>query len=144
MKFQFRFDSLLSVRKHEQAKQRMEYAKALRVLYNFQQEKSQIENVLGEYNESFHINIPSGRYGMVQHYNFIQQSHQKIWELDKAIRRAEEDAERERLRLVEANKKMKMLEILENKERKNFIIAMERLEQKEMNEVATQLYNRRN
>lgn len=144
MKFKFKFDSLLSVRQHEQEMQRLEYARTLRALYNLQQEKSQISEVLDQYNKNFTINTPDGRFGMIQHYNFIQQSHQKIWELDKAIRRAEDEAEKERLKLVEANKKMKMLEILETKERKDFIVAMERLEQKEMNEVATQLFNRRN
>lgn len=144
MKFKFRFDSVLTIRKHEEEIQRQKYANALRVKYNIENQKAEIKEVMDKYNHAFEHKLPTGRLGIMQHYSHIQDSQQKIWELNNALKRADEEVERERLKLVEANKKTKMLEILETKDRKSFIIEMERMEERQLNEIATQLFNRRN
>lgn len=144
MKFKFRFDSVLTVRKHEEELQKQKFANALRTKYHLENQIAEISEVMEKYNNAFENKLPSGRLGIMQHYAHIQDSQQKIWELKNAVNRAEEEVERERLKLIEVNKKTKMLEILEKKERKSFIQEMERVEERQLNEIATQLFNRRN
>lgn len=144
MKFKFRFNSVLTVRKHEEEVQKQAYAAALRVKYNLEKQIYEIRDAMSGYNDRFADHLPTGRVGVMQHYAYIQQNQMKLWELENELRRADAEVEKERIKLIEANKKTKMLELLETNERKSFFKEMERVEERQLNEIATQLYNRRN
>ena len=71
----------------------------------------------------------------------MEDQHNRLLNIDNKIKRVEDKQEKERKRLIEANKKTKILENLESKQRVRFFEDMERLEQKELNEIAIQRYN---
>lgn len=142
-KFKFRLDSVLRVRRHEEEQQRQRHARVVRQRQELEELREETVSRLRSFNErrNNRVGNPQSPFLMRQELSFMEDQHNRLLNIDNKIKRVEDKQEKERKRLIEANKKTKILENLESKQRVRFFEDMERLEQKELNEIAIQRYN---
>jgi len=136
--------SLLKLRKHQEQLEKQRLAEFM----NRRQELCELKkNHEEKIKQSGGIMTDNGSGSMDlsvlrAHYVFKQDQHQEMWRLDGKLNKVEEKVELQRKKLVNANQRMRMLEKMRDRERLQFIKKVQHLEQKELNEIATQHYNR--
>lgn len=135
-KFEFTLKTVLRVRKHQEQLQKQAFAKVVQKKVALEDRKQQVKTDLQAYTSS-----PNSVMGKA-HFEYIQSNHTQIFNLNNHIKKADADVERERKKLLEARQKTMALENLESKQRVEFIREQDRLEQIQMNEIATQRFNR--
>lgn len=141
MKFKFKYDSLMKVRRHEQKRQQQRLAE---LMNSHRQLRDKLErlrrNVSAPMEESEQRQTVQGvRRSFQHHMSLLRQ----IWSLEQNLLKLEQEIENQRNRLLEASRKKSMLEKLEAREKMNFVKDLQRREQLRQNEIATQMYNRR-
>lgn len=141
-KFKFKLAPVLRVREHEEEQQKMRYASVLQKKTQLEQRAEQlvqeIETVNARDIRTDEVLRPTT---FQQHYADIHEKHKKLKQVRQEVSRAEKEVEAERQKLVEANKRTKMIKTLESKEKETFFKELQRLEQNQLNEIATQMYN---
>lgn len=144
MKFKFRMESILKLRKHQEQLEKQQLAeimsrkKDLRERRKFHEEKiKQSGDIMTDDGyRSLDLSVIRAQYA------FKQDQHQEMWRLDGKLKEVEAKAEFQRKKLVDANQRMRMLEKMKDREKLRFMKKLQHLEQKELNEIATQHYNR--
>lgn len=141
-KFKFKLDTVLRVRRHKEEKARQKLADLRRRKMRLETQKSEINGDL----KAFHNNRDEqvDRQTPVQHrqqYSYIHEQHKQIKQLDNKIENLAKQVAEQRKKLIEANKQTKILSNLKSKHKMNFLEEVDRLEQKQLNEIATQRYN---
>jgi len=135
-KFEFRLETVLKVRKHQEILQKQAFAKVLQKKAALEQHKEEVSDQLNEYISSDHIAVNK------LHFEYMQGRHNQLFNLANRINKANNDVERERKKMMEARRKTLALENLESKQKIQFIKDLDKAEQLVMNEIATQRFNR--
>lgn len=142
MKFNFQFESILNIRRHQEKKEQQELARLMGEDRQLQQEIHADKERL----HSFEQLRPNGQSQTAaevrQRYGVKQDLQREIWHKEQEYRRLQQQIEQQRSKLIEINKKTQMLEKLKARERIKFIEYYQQLEQKQQNAIATQIYNR--
>lgn len=144
MKFRFKLETVLKIRAHEEKMEKQRLGVVLNEWQALKDQQKNLENSLSEVHSRFIQQPESDMVKMKQYYGFIHDQHQTIYKLDHDMEKAEEKVIEQRKKLLEANKKTRMLEKLKEKERMKYRQELERMEQTELNEIATQRFNRTN
>jgi flagellar export protein FliJ len=142
MKFVFPLKTVQRVRRHEEAAQKKTLAEAMRQVQEIEENIARIGDELSQFTRQPMSSTSSVRL-MEARYAYIHGLHKERHELEAALTKARVAAEKERLKLVEAHRKTKILDNLEAKKRLEWFNEMNRLEQLELNETATIRFNRR-
>lgn len=145
-KFKFELEPVLRVRRHQEEQQRQAFARVQKKKINLQEQLQRTYNRIEEYNQLINTKATGTDSAMgvaryQQQYSYLEEEHNRIWRLKQQIKEVQKELDKERKKLIEANKKVKILENLESKKRMLFLEEVDRLEQKQLNEVATQRYN---
>lgn len=144
MKYIFRFQSLLEIRKHEEKVEKQKLASITHKLLKLISRHERIQRMIIEYS----LNNARRDSGSVQFYKaghtFLHQQREKLYELDEQLRELKKQQEKQRRRLMEANRNVKKMEKIREKDRKKFIFEQERYEQLQLNEIASQMHIRTN
>ncbi|TNE71799.1 hypothetical protein EP331_08460 [bacterium] len=135
-KFKFRLAAVLRIRKHQEQLQKQAFAKVVQKKVLLEDKKAEMQDELGAYVNSSNQHIGKN------HFEYIQTRHVSIFNLKNRIKKADAEVERERMKLLEARKKTMALENLESKQKITFMQELDRSEQIQMNEIATQRFNR--
>ncbi len=144
MKFRFKLETVLKIRAHEEKMEKQRLGLALNEWQVLKDQQKDLENSLTDIHSQFIQHSELDMVRMKQYYGFIHDQHTTIYKLDHEMETAEEKVNEQRKRLLEANKKTRMLEKLKEKERMRHRRDLERTEQLELNEIATQRFNRTN
>lgn len=141
-KFKFKLAPVLRVREHEEEQQKMRYAQALQNKTRLEEQAEEIKNNIKAINDRDIRNQDVIRPTVFQqHYAGIHEMHKALKTVNEKLVRAENEAEAERKKLVEANKRTKIIKTLESQEKETFFKELQRLEQEQLNEIATQMFN---
>lgn len=142
MKFNFSFEPVLKVRKHQEKLQKQKLAKEL-------SKKNEIDELRTDIQERLKNYLDNAQSGQAENLHVIKrrnrqmvQVHQVINKLNEDLDNAENIVNKERQKLATAYKKRHILEKMKEKEKQRFLEKMLKLEQKEMDEIATQTYSR--
>jgi flagellar biosynthesis chaperone FliJ len=138
MKFNFRFASILKLRRHQEKMEKQQLSKLFRkkAMLKEQHDELRQQNLQGvEVKESQSIITVRQQYEQ-KHARQKQMSalKQQLVELDIAV-------EQQRWKLAEANKETRKLEKLKSNEKQAFIEDAEHEEQLQQNEIAIQRFN---
>ncbi len=140
-KFIFRFASLLKIRKHEAELKQQKMSDLLykrkRLMEELQREEERIKGLFSE------DNVLRGRQ-MRSGYEFLHEKQRNILKLQDEIQNMNEEIEAQKEKVIEANKQFKMMELLQAKDRLKYMKEQEMEEQFQLNEIATQMFNRTN
>jgi flagellar FliJ protein len=144
MKFEFQFEALLNIRRHEEKKQQQRLAVLVEQQLRLKNRTEQFKERLKKFEETV-SNGRSQKAAAIRHqYELKHDLQKKIWQLQQKDRQLDEAIEQQRSRLIQANRNTRMLEKLENRERAKFIERHQHQVQLQQNEIATQIYNRSN
>jgi flagellar FliJ protein len=145
--FKFKLAPVLRVRRHEEEQQRMKFARVRQKQQRLEDELENVHQEIERHNRGSADAVESAGGQRMQHrqlnvhFNYLQDLHQKIWNLKLQIKEVSKEVEKERKALVSANKRVKVLENLESQQRMQFLERVDKLEEKQLNEIATQRYN---
>lgn len=143
MKFRFRFASLLKVRRHkeqiEQQKMTMLLRERTRIAEEIEIEQEKVLSVF-TYKTGRSESISSIRLG----YDFMHDRKKRIIELQAELADIKLKIENQQAELSKARKKVKMIELIEEKDHNEFVKEQQAREQIQLNEVAMQMFNRTN
>jgi flagellar export protein FliJ len=142
MKFVFPLKTVQRVRRHEEAARKKALAEAMRQVQEIEENIARIGDELFQFSRQ-PMSATFSATQMEARYAYIHGLHKERHELDGALTKAKAVAEKERLKLVDAHRKTKILDNLEAKKRLEWFNEENRLEQLELNETATIRFNRR-
>lgn len=141
MKFTFKYESLKKIRRHRQEREQQKLAVMRGRKAKLQQELSALREEL-----SAPVDESSRRHSVYQVRQTFQhhmKGLKRCWKMEKDLLRLEREIERQRQRLLEADREKKVLETLEAREKMRFVEKLQHREQLRQNEIATQMYNQR-
>lgn len=141
MKFRFPLQTVLRIRRHEESAQKKLFADAQRVVQAINEEITRKETDLLEFTTAKSPDVFKAS-DLERRYAYMHDIHRQQFELGNELKKAEAEAAKERKKLVEAHRKTKILENLENKKRLEFIAEQNRQEMIALNETATIRFNR--
>jgi flagellar FliJ protein len=146
--FKFKLAPVLRVRRHEEEQQRMKFAKVRQRQQNLLDELDKVYQEIERHNRGSaeEMERSNGEQRMQHrklnvHFNYLQDLHQRVHGLKTQLQEIKKEVEKERKALVSANKRVKVLENLESQQRMQFLERVDKLEEKQLNEIATQRYN---
>lgn len=145
--FKFKLAPVLRVRRHEEEQQRLKFARVRQKQQKLQDELEDVQQEIERHNRGSAEEVVETEGQRMQHrrlnvhFNYLQDLHQRVFNLKNQIRQVSVEVEKERKALVSANKRVKALENLESQQRMQFLEHVDRLEEKQLNEIATQRYN---
>lgn len=141
MKFTFSLESVLSVRKHREKIQKLRLAERLSEKNQINDQQAEMKKKLGHYLDNMQRDEFQNVHTVKRHNKHVHETHQKMGELNKQLKEAKNNVDKERQELSVAYKKRHVLEKVREKERKRFSEKIAKLEQKTMDEIATQSYS---
>lgn len=144
MKFSFRFDYLLKIYRHDEKKRQQKLGQALSRRQKLETSIRKLQEQLNHYEAHKAEGGPETASGIRRRYELKQDMQKNIWNLKRKREEAEAQVQQRRRELQEANKKTRMLEKLEGRERAAFVEYHQQQEQLEQNEIAIRMYNRSN
>lgn len=142
MKFEFEFEALLNIRRHEEKKEQQKLGRLLQEQLELGQKIESFKGRLQKFEDKTSDEESQKALAIRHQYELKQDLQEKIWQLQKKDQQLEKAIADQRHRLLEANKNTQMLEKLKDRERAEFIEEFQRAEQLQQNEIATQMYNR--
>ena len=137
--FRFRFDSILRLREADRRQRRAELAEAFRAETLLTQQGEQIEREILEMKQRARVATAPGRVDIdqlleSQRYELILQSQSRL--LAQRGRQLQEEIEKRREALVEADRAVRLLEKLRDQRLSQHVEQELKLEQKELDEIA--------
>ncbi len=142
MKFRFSLEPVLRVREHKEKVQQQKLAEKQRIKKVLSEKKSKVadelEQFLGEKDNASAFDIRKLRNA----YAHLEHSHQMIGKLERDMDKADEAVNRERDKLVKAHRDTHILEKVKEREHCTFRDEVDRVERKQMDEIAAQFFNR--
>ncbi|MCC5914338.1 MAG: hypothetical protein JJU46_08195 [Balneolaceae bacterium] len=143
MKFKFSLAPVLKVRKHQEKLQKQKLAEELKKKQEINYLKSEVQEKLNSYLE--HKNN-SGKAENVQsvqrHGRHVLQVHELMRKINTDLKEAENSVTRQRKKLEMAHKNRHILEKVREMEKSVHYDKVMKLEQKNLDEIATQSYSR--
>jgi len=144
MKYIFRFQSLLEIRKHEEKVEKQKLASITRQLVKLIDRQERIQRMIIEYSLNNAIRDSGSIQFFKAGHTFLHQQREKLCELEEQLQKLKKEQDRQRKRLMEANRNVKKMQKIREKDRKKFIFEQERYEQLQLNEIASQMHIRTN
>lgn len=142
MTFDFKFASLLKIRRYEVDREQQKLANLLNERVQFEKKMDLLKRKIDEFGEpsgaSTTVNVVEIRKG----YEFKKDLQDKIWKVEQKLSGLNEEIESQRKKLLEAKKQSQIFEKLEKRDRAKFVKKVQDYEQKQQNEIAIQMYNR--
>ncbi len=142
MKFKFSLESVLKVRKHQEKVQKQRLANEVLKRSEIEQVKQNVQERLETILNSGDAGLAANIHNVKLYSTHIQQAHEAMYKLDQQATEVEKKVGEERVKLAEAHKNRHMLEKLKEIEEKLFKKELNRMEQKTMDEIATQSFSR--
>lgn len=144
MSFLFRFHSLLKLRRHKVTSEKQKMHALRQEEQALQEEINHQKKVLADIQQHAD-NQPQPNLNAIKNkYQYIHNKKQALLELNDALEAAKEATGKQKRKLVEASKNVKVLEKLEAREKLSYYEAQQEEERKKLNEIATSMYNRAN
>lgn len=144
-RFRFNLDPVLRLRKREVDERRREFAEVNRMLQEERQRREDIHHerigMQEEIVRSFEEQAPFQ--SIVATYNLIGSLENEITESMRREAALEQELEKRRIAMIEANKQARILEILKERRRTEFLREEERQEQAVLDELSIQAQGRR-
>lgn len=143
MKFKFKLESILQIRKHELKREKQKLAFLIDQRHKLE---DQYENHLKKLNSASKLkedgkqSANQNREKMFQNYLLIEK--QALHRLTDKITHKEREVDEQRKVVTEANKQLQMIEKLKHKALMEFQLEENRQEQHFQNEIATQMFHR--
>lgn len=142
MTFDFKFASLLKIRRYEVDREQQKLANLLNERVQFEKKMDLLKRKIDEFREpsgaSTTVKVVEIRKG----YEFKKDLQDKIWKVEQKLSGLNEEIESQRKKLLEAKKQSQIFEKLEKRDRAKFVKKVQDYEQKQQNEIAIQMYNR--
>lgn len=143
MKFRFRFASLLKVRKHKEHIERQKLGMLLEQKNALVREiEEEQESILSSF--AFTADRLATTSSIRMGYEFMHDRKKAIIKLQQELEEVNAQLEKQQKALTEANRKVKMIEMIEAKDFEEFTKKQNAIEQLQLNEVAMQIFNRTN
>lgn len=143
MKFKFSLAPVLKVREHQEKLQKQKLAEELKKKQEINYLKSEVQEKLNSYLE--HKNN-SGKAENVQsvqrHGRHVLQVHELMRQINTELKEAENSVTRQRKKLENAHKNRHILEKVREMEKNVHYGKVMKIEQKNLDEIATQSYSR--
>lgn len=141
-RFRFSLQALLELRKRSEDRLKMELSgKTRKLLEESSILKGYFDARKGHSLEFGSMLAKGVELGKIDIYrNFIRGTDEKIKQTEQRISLCEDEIERARKSLAEASKKRKGLEKMKEKRWRDYLMAMERMERKLLDETATRKY----
>ncbi len=143
-RFSFKLEQVLKIRIHEEELQKQVFARHMQQMIKLKEQYEEVRAELDLYSEEHERHTALKSPGEYQrHYVFIQSRQQELARLGREIDLVKERTELERKKLIVANQKTRILENLKEKKRLEYLKEADQVEQKVMNEIATQRFHRK-
>lgn len=142
MKFAFQFESLLNIRRHREQQEQQKLGALLEKQVTLNEQKASVEAKLTALDRRRRQSAGQDILAITQQYEMKHSLQKKIWALQRRGNQLKGAIHRQRQALVQANKETQMLEKLRQRDRAAFVEEYQQMEQKQQNEIATQMYNR--
>ncbi|HKJ46944.1 MAG TPA: flagellar FliJ family protein [Balneolales bacterium] len=144
MKFRFKLETVLKIRKHEEELQKQKLGVIMQRKQLINSRLQKIQSVMTEMNDQYLSKSQMDVRNLRGYYASLQDKQEVIWDLRQQLAETDKEIIKQRNVLLEANRKTQMLEKLKSKALLTFVQEMDRKEQVELNEMATQKYNHSN
>jgi flagellar FliJ protein len=144
MKFKFKLESVLKIRKHEEELQKQKLGVIMQRKQLINKRLQKVRDVMIDMNDQYLSKSQMDVTNLRGYYASLQDNQEVIWDLKQQLSETDKEIIKQRNALLEANKKTQMLEKLKSKALLTFVREMDRKEQLELNEMATQKYNHSN
>jgi len=144
MSFLFRFHSLLKLRRHKVASEKQKMHKLRQEVQAIEEQIDHGKKALADIQQKANNQPHPSLNAIKNKYQYIHNKKQALLELHEALEAAKEAAVKQKSKLVEASKNVKVLEKLEAREKLLYYEAQQEEERKKLNEIATSMYNRAN
>lgn len=142
MKFTFQFESLLNIRRHRERQEQQKLGALLEKRVTLNEQKASVEAKLTALDRRRRQFSGQNILAVTQQYEMKHSLQKKIWALQRRENQLKGAIHRQRQALMQANKETQMLEKLRQRDRAVFVEKYQQMEQKQQNEIATQMYNR--
>lgn len=142
MKFKFTLDPVLKVRKHQEKVQKQKLAEELIKKNEINELRAEVQNKLENYLQNAQTRNIENIHGIKRHTKHMEQVHSLIKKLSTDLNKAEKAVSEERGKLAQAYKNRHILDKVKEFEQNIFAQKLQRNEQKNMDEIATQIYSR--
>lgn len=138
MKFKFRFDSVLKIRRYQKRKEKQK----LNVLFNKRSTTEQlVSNLWKQCRQEAESSTKESVLANRRYYTQKHRQHEYLKQLKQELNQLNSKVKQQREKLAEAVKRMQMMEKIKERDKKVFIEHAEHVEQLQQNEVAIQRYN---
>ncbi len=144
MGFKFKYEALLSYRRHKKEMAELDLARCLKKVREVEEGIRELTCLYYTTTTTMGSLMKSGLDGKdLQSYGeFLASLSFKIQEKEEERRRYEREAEEKRSFLIERHKELKILEMLKEKHRRRWLMEQERREQKQLGELIMLRYRR--
>lgn len=142
MKFKFSLDSVLKVRKHQEKLQKQKLAEELVKKKEIDELKEQVQTKLENYLKDDHGKTAENIHSIKRHGKHMVQTHELIKKIGLESSEVEKNVSEVRNKLAEVHKSRHILEKVKEIEQHFFSRKLEKTEQKNMDEIATQSFSR--
>ena len=144
MKFRFKLETVLKIRKHEEELQKQKLGVIMQRKQLINSRLQKVQSVMTDMNDQYLSKSQMDVRNLRGYYASLQNKQEVIWDLRQQLAETDKEIIKQRNVLLEANRKTQMLEKLKSKALLTFVQEMDRKEQVELNEMATQKYNHSN
>jgi len=142
MKFEFSLESVLKVRKHEEKLQKQKLAEKLTEKKRLTIQKKKLKEKLQSVIDNADRNEFKNLHNLRRHNGYIQGLHKRMEQLNGSLKTIESAVEKERDKLALVHKKRNIIEKMKDEEYELFLEKVSRLQQKAMDEIASQAHSR--
>lgn len=142
MTFRFSLEPVLRVREHKEKLQQQKLAEEMKRKQQIAEQKKAIEAELQDFLGQKDMHKVHDLQKIKNSYAHLEHAHQAMGKLDKDIKKVDKAIFRERDKLVVAHRETHIMEKAKDREYSTWKSELERIDQKAMDEIATQYFNR--
>lgn len=142
MKFEFSLESVLKVRKHEERIQKQKLAEELSRKEALTQQKTELKKKIKVLIENADRSNFENLHNLRRHKSYIQELHKRMQQLNQSLEVIENTVKKERDKLAMVHKKRNIIEKVKEEEYELFLEKVSKLQQKVMDEIASQTFSR--
>ncbi len=142
MTFRFSLEPVLRVREHKEKLQRQKLAEEMKRKKKIAEQKETVEAELKHFLAQKDLHKAHDIRKLKNSYVHLEHAHNAMGKLDRDMKKVDKAIFRERDKLVVAHRETHIMEKAKDREFSTYKIELERTEQKAMDEIATQFFNR--
>ncbi len=142
MTFRFSLEPVLRVREHKEKLQRQKLAEEMKRKQKIAEQKETVEAELKHFLAQKDLHKAHDIRKLKNSYVHLEHAHNAMGKLDRDMKKVDKAIFRERDKLVVAHRETHIMEKAKDREFSTYKMELERTEQKAMDEIATQFFNR--